>query len=58
MQEEINMNDMARKAVALLIMGIEPLQGENIRDFVERGEKVLKEIIAKESAMEEEYVSE
>jgi len=58
MQEEINMNDIARKAIALLIMGVEPIQGENIRDFVKRGEKVLKEKLAKESAGEEEHVSE
>jgi len=60
MQEETNenMNDIARKAIALLALGIEPVQGENLREFVERGEKLLKEILAKERAEEEEYVSE
>jgi len=54
---ELNINDVARKALALLIAGVEPLQGENIYDFVRRGEKVLKERLTKESAEEEEHVS-
>jgi len=56
--DEINMNDLARKAVALLAIGVEPLQGENIYDFVKRGEKVLKEKLLREIAEEEEHAAE
>ena len=44
--------DLAKKAFVMILYGIEPMQGENLRDYVKRGEKILK------SVSEERYVEE
>jgi len=38
-----NLNDITKEAIGLLIMGVEPLPNENLRDFVKRGEKIIRE---------------
>lgn len=44
--------DLARKAAVLILLGVEPVNGESLESFVKRGEKIVREMLAKETEKE------
>lgn len=51
--KEITKLELALKAAALILAGVEPLRNENVRDFVKRGEKELRNILEEELYLEQ-----
>jgi len=47
--------ELAKKAVIMLLYGIEPMQNETLEDYVRRGSRLLRETAKEERYVDESY---